>query len=515
MTKHERSASNAASDPGPRVLSGAAPDPGTGTERTTDPTGTTARQVGWNYVVFALSKSSTLVMTIVLARLLSPADFGLFALALLVINLFDYVKDLGVSAALVQSRSPWSRIAATGMTLSVTFGLAAGVLVASTAGWLAAAMGSPELASLVQVLAVALVISALGVVPASRLRRDLDFRRRLVPEFAGAVAKTGLSIGLALSGFGVWSLVYGQLAAAVVTCVLYWCVAREPVRLGFDRAVGVDLLRFGAPVTAVTLLAFAIYNVDYLFIGVRLGDVELGLYSLAYRLPELLVLNLCIVVSEVLFSSLSRLQDDPVRLGRQYQQVLGVVVALTAPIGVAMAVTAPELVDLVYGEAYAAAAGPLAVIALFTVVYSVSFHSGDVYKAIGSPGTLTAINAAKLIVMVGPLWWAAGQGMLVVALVLLGIEVVHCGVRMVVVRMVVRLSLGGLLLTVFRPILAAAAMGGAMLGAGVVLPAGMESIRLLVLALVGVSSYALALRLVAPELARQGRQMLRLRRADV
>ena len=94
----------------------------------------TGRQTLWNYLIFALSKSSTLLMTIVVARILGPTEFGIFALAILVVNLFDYVKDLGVASALVQNRRDWSVLAPTGLTLSVLFGLVASGLLVVTAG---------------------------------------------------------------------------------------------------------------------------------------------------------------------------------------------------------------------------------------------------------------------------------------------------------------------------------------------------------------------------------------------
>ncbi|SDH06260.1 lipopolysaccharide biosynthesis protein [Pseudonocardia oroxyli] len=471
----------------------------------------TGGQAVWNYVVFALSKGSTLIMTVVLARLLTPADFGVFALALLVINLFDYVKDLGVGASLVQSSRRWSALAPSGASLTIVTSVVVGTVVALTASRAAEFLGNAALAPMIQVLAIALVISALATVPQSRLRRQIDFRKRLLPEFAGAVAKTALSIGLAVGGVGVWSLVFGQLAAATVTTVMYWWVAREPLRLGFDRETAKELVRFGVPLTAVTLLAYGIYNVDYLSIGQRLGDEQLGLYTLAYRLPELLVLNLCVVVSDVLFSSLSRMQSDREGLGRHYLAAVGVVVALTAPLGALMAAAAPSVIHVLYGDGYSGAADDLAVLALFTVVYSASFHSGDVYKAMGRPGVLTAINAGKLVVMAYPIWWAAGHSTLAVALTLLAVEGVHFVVRMVVVTRIIDLRLPGLLLAIARPVLAAGIAGAAMAGVAAVLPLSPGFPALLVIGLVGLVVYLPAVRLTAPALARRATALVRSR----
>src|SRR5262245_11867710 len=323
------------------------------------------KQTIWNYAVFAISKSSTLLMTAVVARLLTPAEFGIFALALVLVNLFDYVKDLGVAQALIQSHHPWNRIAPTGLTLSVAFGVLAGAVLSATAGISAKLLHHPELEPLIHVLAIAVVISALSIVPLSRLRRDLSFQHRLLPEFVGAVVKTAFTIWLAATGHGVWSLAYGQLVGVLITAIMYWWVAPTFMWPRFHLDDARALLRFGIPVTAVTLLAYAIYNVDYLAIGRRLGTTDLGLYTLAYRVPELVVLSLCVVLGDVLFRSMSRLQHDPRAMSRQYHKALGMVMAVTLPAGIGLALVAAPLLRTLYGTQYDHARTILVVLALY------------------------------------------------------------------------------------------------------------------------------------------------------
>lgn len=464
----------------------------------------TGRQSAWNYVVFTLSKSSTLIMMVVLARLLEPAEFGLFAFALLVVNLFDYVKDLGFGASVVQSRRPWAEIAPTGLIATTITGVLAAAVLVVTAPVLAEVANRPDLAAPVRALAIALVISALGVLPQSALRRRLDFRGRLVPEAGGAAVKTVTAIALAFAGQGVWSLVYAQIIGVTVTTVLYWRAGGAGLRIGFDRTVFGELIRFGLPVSAVTIVAYGIYNVDYLAIGSRLGDEVLGLYTLAYRVPELLVLNLCIVVSDVLFSALSRLQEDSDSLVRHYRGTVVWVVALAAPVGLGLMVVADPLIRTLYGERYADAAPMLALISLFAVVYATSFHTGDVFKAIGRPGILTALNVGKLLVMAVPVWWAAGHGAVAVAAMLVAVEFVSSGLRLWVVARVTASPMRSLLGSILRPMPAAAAMAGAVWLLSLATTGLHPAVALVVLVPVGVLAYPLALRVTAPALFSTG-----------
>jgi PST family polysaccharide transporter len=460
------------------------------------------KQTIWNYGVFAISKSSTLLMTVVVARLLTPAEFGVFALALLLVNLFDYVKDLGVAEALIQSDRPWNRIAPTGLTLSIGFGVIAGALLAAIAGITARLLHHPDLVPLIRVLALALVISALSAVPLSWLRRDLSFQRRLLPEFVGAVTKAALTIWLAATGHGVWSLVYGQLAGVLITMIMYWWAAPTFMWPRFHLNEAKTLLRFGIPVTGVTLLAYAIYNVDYLAVGIRLGTTELGLYTLAYRVPELVVLNLCSVISDVLFSSMSRLQHDRDAMSWQYQNALGIVLALTMPAGVGLAVVAGPLLRTMYGTQYDGAKNILVVLALYTAAYSASYHAGDVFKAAGRPGMLTAINAAKLVLLIGPIWWAAGHSATLVAVALLSVELVHFAIRMTVVRRVIPLRWAQIFSVVGRPLAATIPMGAILFGIGPLVAHWPAPVQLALLIPLGIVIYAAALCVTAPQLAR-------------
>ncbi len=469
----------------------------------------TGRQSAWNYLVWGLGKSSTLIMTVVVARLLTPADFGVFALAMLFANIFDYMKDLGVGLALVQRRGDWKRFAPTGLTLTVITGVLAGVTLAALAPLGAAVLHQPDLTPLIQVLAIGLVISALGVFPDARLRRDLDFRQRLWPVFLGAMVRAGLTIALAAAGLGVWSLVYGQLVGAAVTTVLYWWVARAPVTFGFDRHEARDLIRFGTSLTAVTLLAYAMFNTDYFFIGMRLGDTQLGLYTLAYRLPELLVLSLCIVISDVLVSALSRLQHSRQVLNEHYLEVTTAAMALTAPISLALAAAAPAVIDTMYGSKYAAAAPALAVLSFYVLFMSMTHHAGDLFKAIGRPGIIVYLSTGRLALLIPAVWWAAGHSIVMVALALVLLEIAPFTANAVLLRRVAGISYRATFRSVLRPMPAALIMGAVIWVGGRML-VSLPSIAILAITfLAGLVVYLVALRFTARDLFDMGVAVVR------
>jgi lipopolysaccharide exporter len=457
----------------------------------------------WAGITFAAGKGATLVATLVLARILVPADFGLFAVGLLVINYLDRVKDIGVGSSLVYSRESWTRLAGTALPISVgtAFLLGAGAFLG--APLVAAFFEDPRAGEILRALSVVLLISGLGVVPESRLRRELDFRRRAVPELTAAVLKGVLSVVLALTGFGVWALVWGQLAGTIVQTTLYWLLCRWRPRVTWHREDARLLLRYGIPSALVAVLAVVIENLDYLIIGRRLDATELGYYVLAYRIPEITIIAVCVVAGQVFFPMFSRMQDDIPGIREAYLRVAHHVALITVPVGLGIAVAAPEIVFTLYGDRWEPAVPVVRLLGLFGVVYSLSFHAGEIYKATGRPGILNWLGLTEILVMAPALWFAAAEGIVAAALAMVLAYLVLTALKIVVVQRI--LDIRGLaLVRRFVPaLLASTLMAGTVLLVSAVLPVSADLVRLLVLVLVGVAAYAVALRIFAPEALRE------------
>lgn len=467
------------------------------------------RGMVWAGLTLALSKGAMVVSTLVLARLLVPEDFGLFAVGLLVINYLDRLKDAGVGAALVYRKESWTRMAGTGLPLSMVSAAALAGLAYLAAPLAARFFREDGAEPLVQALAVVIFVSGLAVVPESRMRRELDFRRRLVPETAAAVVKGGVSIVLATQGFGVWSLVWGQVFGTAIQSVLYWAMAGWRPNLAWDTADAKLLLRFGFPTAAVAVLAVVVENLDYLIIGNRMTKGELGFYVLAYRMPELVTLSICIVASQVLFPYFSRLQDDLPALSQAYLSAVRKLALITIPVGLVLAVLSEEVVLTLYGSKWEPAVPVLAFLSLFAMVESLSFHAGDVYKATGRPGILNTMALVTLAVVTPALWVASSYNITAVAAAMLATGIVLTTLKLVVARGILSLPKGGLL-RAFAPGAATGVItAGAVLLAQVLVSDLSPPARLAILSLVTVAAYLGALSVVVPHELRRAIQQLR------
>ena len=436
--------------------------------------------VAWQGASYLLGKVSVLVTTIMLARILTPRDFGIVALALVFIAYADVVTDLGVAQALVfLPADRRNNDAALTISLLVSMGLVA--LAMPIAPLAARFFGRPDVTTLFRVMSLSLLLGAVGQVPDALLRRDLRFRRRFVPTLARSIGQGVVSIGLALAGLGPWSIVIGYLAGDAIYSGAAWILVGYRPGPRFWRASALvlrPLLGYGVPAAAHALLVSLIFDVDYLIVGKLLGPVQLGYYTIGFRIPELVIINVFYVLSAVAFPVFSRTRHEPQRLRRAYLVSLRLQTTYGVGAGVAMAMIAPMLVHALLGARWAASIVPLEALALYAAFRSVGNSATDLYKGIGRPGLAMWLSLVRLVAVVPALWFAARFSIewvswtqallaLVLALLMQGVATRLLGIRW----------------TVFaRAMMPAVSVGfGAAVGAGLVraLVPGSELLRLI------------------------------------
>jgi O-antigen/teichoic acid export membrane protein len=247
------------------------------------------------------------------------------------------------------------------------------------------------------------------------LVRDLDYRRKLVPELGSALIKGVISIGMAYLGYGVWSLVFGQIAGAVASVVLVWMILPWRPQLTIDRSVAGSLMKFGVSVTLIDIITQIIDNLGYVIIGRLFGLVPLSIYTLAYRLPEMLLIGNLWVMGGVVFPAFSSIQDRPEELRRGFLASVRFVELIAVPICLGLLIAAEPIVRVVFGDQWLEAIPVLRVLAVYAWVYSLGYHVGGFYKAIGRPDILLRLSVLTLIIVVPSLLVGARFGIIGVA----------------------------------------------------------------------------------------------------
>lgn len=369
----------------------------------------------WNFSAYFLGKIVVLITTSILARVLAKSDFGLVAVAVVAINYLSVLKDLGLGVALVQRKGDVQEAANTVFTINIVIGLVLSTLIIPLAPFVAIYFRDPQVIPVLRWMGLSFIINALGSVHTNWLVRDLDYRRKLVPELGGALIKGAISIGMAFLGYGVWSLVFGQIAGAVASVILVWIILPWRPRLTLNTNVAGSLMKFGVSVTLIDIITQITDNLDYLIVGRLFGLVPLSIYTLAYRLPEMLLIGNLWVMGGVVFPAFSSIQDRPEELRRGFLASVRFVELIAVPICLGLLIAADPIVRVVFGDQWLEAIPVLRVLAIYAWVYSLGYHVGGFYKAIGRPDILLRLSLLTLVVIVPSLLIGARFGIIGVA----------------------------------------------------------------------------------------------------
>lgn len=360
----------------------------------------------------ALSSGGTqvvaLLVLVVLARLLTPHAFGLIALASLPLVALSYLQESGLTLAVIRRQTDVERAAAT----QLVFGFCSSVLLYAGsflgAPLLARLFSQPELTRVLRVLALTLVLRGLTAAPGALLERELAFDKRARGDVAGALAQGIVSVASAVAGFGVWSLVAGQLANQAVQGACYWALApfRPSPRLASWPMLR-DLGRFGRHVAASNVLVLVNDNADNALIGRLLGASSVGLYNLAWRLANLPAIQIAFIVSRATFPVYSTVRDDLAEFREIFRATLRRISFLSIPVAVGLLVAAHPIVVGVFGERWHAAIGPLQALVLFGMIRTLAGVTSSVFQASGRPQLNYQLGLLEMAALFGMMYLLA------------------------------------------------------------------------------------------------------------
>ena len=296
------------------------------------------RQVGtglfWVATATIATKALSLLRKLILARLLVPSDFGLVGYASLMLGVLGLFKEMGFSSALIYRKDDVDEAANTTFYAVIASGVLLYVLAFCAAPSVASFFRNDALVEVLRVLGLTLVLSSISQVPLTLMAKGMGFRKKVIPELIANVIGASVSVVLALMGYKVWAIVYGQLVTSVLLSVLVWFFSPWRPKLSIDRHVASELWSYGKHIIGSQLMVFAITNIDDAFIGRLLGDASLGTYQLSYDLSNLPATHLSRIVGQVMFPAFSRIQNDMQKLKRVFFQSMKFVSLAAIPIAI-------------------------------------------------------------------------------------------------------------------------------------------------------------------------------------
>ena len=354
------------------------------------------------------------ISTVLLARLLSKDDFGVVGFAVTTIGFLDVMSDLGVVPALIYHPED-EDTSVTAFWLGLVIGILLFLITWVAAPLVGLFFQDPRAIPVTRVLALSYPINALGATHQAILQKKLAFGRTFIPDLAQSLVKGLGSIVLAFLGIGAWSLIGGQLGGMVTGAIVVWLISRWKPTFTFKPVIARSLLKYGVKIVGVDLLGVFLVNLDYLLVGRYMGAASLGVYTLAFRMPDLVILQFARILSGVIFPIYTRMRDVPGSLAKGFTMTTRYVSLVTVPLGLGLAILAEPFVTSVFSEKWIEAIPVVRAIAIYAMFYSLSYNVGSVYKAEGRPQVLTWLGLIRLVVSLPALYWATTTANSIVA----------------------------------------------------------------------------------------------------
>jgi len=368
-----------------------------------EPGNTLSQQaVRGGFWVFALRISDRLlklVRTIVLARILTPADFGLMGIALLAMSTLRAFSQTGFQAALIQKRGDIADYLDAAWTVSALRGLVLFVVLYLAAPYIALFFDTPEAAPITRVIGAAMVFYGLSNVGVVYFQKELEFNKQFVYRFSDTVANLFVAVVAALFLRSVWALVLGALAGSLVSSIVSYVSQPYRPRVRLERAKVKELFDFGRWVVGANAIGFLTSQGDDIFLGKVLGVTALGFYQLAFRFSNISATEIADVVGQVTFPTYSKLQDDVSRLRRGFLQTVEAVASLSLPLSAGIFILAPDFVRLFLGEKWMPIVVALRILTLSGLLRSIQATGGSLFHAVGRPNLAFWMNLVKVVVM--------------------------------------------------------------------------------------------------------------------
>ncbi|MDJ0674819.1 MAG: MOP flippase family protein [Calothrix sp. MO_167.B42] len=353
------------------------------------------------------------VTTAILARLLSPADFGLLGMATIVIGFVGLFKDLGTSAAVIQIKNLSDSLVHSIFWINVAFGILGTIILFITSPLVANFYEEPKIAPVLMLLSLSFFISGISILQKALLEKDLAFNKLAKIEIAAVFSGSATGIVSALLGFGVWSLVYQSLAVTTVTTILLWITTHWKPKLLFSWNEVKQVSSYSLHLTGFNIFNYFARNADYLLIGKFLGTESLGYYTLAYRLMLYPLQNISAVLSRVMFPVFSQVQNDNDRFSRAYLKVVATIALVTFPMMIGLWAVSEPFILTFFGSQWQPVIILLMILAPLGMVQSIGTTVGTIYTSKGRTDWMLrwgicAGILATIAIMLGLQWGIVG-----------------------------------------------------------------------------------------------------------
>ncbi|MEK6867604.1 MAG: lipopolysaccharide biosynthesis protein, partial [Nanoarchaeota archaeon] len=304
----------------------------------------------WNSFASLGIQTLNFVTKILIARILFPEDFGLFAMAFLLINFLSIFIGFGIMNAVINKKEEYEKTKGTALVLSMVTGIFLFVISFISSNFIADFFNQPLVGSMIKVLSMVLLFDSVSSILHGILLKELEFKKKAVAEFFSVVFSSATVIVLAVYGFGVWSLVWAYIVQHFSILFFSWMMIKEKPKLFWDKEITRELLCFGKHILSISIVSWIVTSIDNIVVGKRLGDEPLGYYSMAFNLVALPVSSFTHLIMTVFYPIYAKLENDKERLKKAYLKPLEWSLVVMLPIAVFLFFIPEKIVIVILGQ---------------------------------------------------------------------------------------------------------------------------------------------------------------------
>ena len=417
-----------------------------------------------------LSRSVGLISGIILARLLEPDDFGLVSLAMMVTGTIQVVGQFGAGLALIHDQAAARTEYDTAWTLQILKGFSRGIALVIVAPFAADFFDDERLNQVLLALAVMYVLSGFQNIGTVDFRKHLHFAPLVRLRILSKIGAIAASISAAVIWRTYWALIVGIIAERMLTTVLSYKM--QPYRPHLCLRAWRKIMRFSRWIAINNILAYFNGRADIFILGRVVATDVVGYYSVAKRFSNLAASEITMPATETLFPGFAKISADVERLAALYVSSLSLLLFVGLPVAVGVFLFGDLVVRVVLGEQWLPCVPLLKILSIYGIVRSSVGSTSSVMLALGKPHLLTALNAARFVIMVPlALWWLSIAGASGVAWAIVASAAASLLLNTFAVSRVIQFSLGRIAAAIWRVVIAAAVMAAVAFACRAVWPA--------------------------------------------
>ena len=362
----------------------------------------TIRGIGAMSILQVVGAAANFVTLIALARLLSPRDFGVAAVASLVTGFIGTFGDFGLGPAVIQRTTEVEKALYTANTLRAVITTSMFAITIVIAAVAAGAFSAPEATDPIRVVSILFLLNGALFIPQTRLTKEMKFGIILKAALASSLVSAAVSIGMAFLGFGYWTIIIASLIAAAVNLGALWFLARWRIAIVYDARIARELLGYGKHLFVATIFTFFVLNIDNTGVAILLGPVFLGYYALAFKWANVPVNFLSKVAAQVMTPAYVLLRDAPDRLRKAYLETVQLITVVSLPVYLGLFVLADEFVTFALGPDWLPIVAPLRILCLMGVFRGIAEPGAYLFMATGD-SRLVSLSTGLHLLFLGAL----------------------------------------------------------------------------------------------------------------